>query len=45
MLLDYDNVYRELYLAIEEYDITEIPALLKEEDPDHRTLTHYRKEF
>ena len=45
MLLEYDNFYRELYTALEEFEITDIPALFKEEDPDHRTLTHYRIEL
>ena len=43
MLLDYDNMYRELYQAIQQYDIREIPALFKDEEPDRRALTHYRR--
>ena len=45
MLLDYDNMYRELFEAIEKYEITEVPELFKEEEPDHRALTYYRTEF
>ena len=43
MLLDYDNMYRELYQAIQQYNIREIPALFKDEEPDRRALTHYRR--
>ena len=45
MLLDYDNMYREVYRAIEKFELTEVPELFKEEEPDRRALIHYRKEF
>ena len=45
MLLDYDNMYRELYRAIEKFGMTEVPDLFKDEDPDRRALIYYRKEF
>ena len=45
MLLDFDNMYMCMYEAITKYNITEIPALFSEPQPDHRTFTFYRTEF
>ena len=43
MLLDLDNMFRELSQAIILYNIDNIPLLFQTPEPDHRTLTFFIK--
>ena len=43
MLLDYENLFREMSKAVTDYQISNIPLLFQSADTDYRTLTHLMK--